>query len=367
MPNIVRRPRHHRTVRLSDRNQDLTRQPGTRLAYKQRCRIFTLSDFLYWSPGAIATTMGLPRTTVQSVLTSGAETPQKQTGRKPAITDKIRERLVARATLDAAHRRMAYKEIARLESVQAGPKALMAAFKMESYGRRVATAKPLLTEAQKQVRLAWATEHLSWEPEHWARVVWTDESSFSTEGFGRVYVTRRLEEKYEQSCCVLKFRSYSSWTIYGSILAFGKGPMVAIEEEGGRLTGNIYRERVLPWVYHFMDWVAQHPENRSRHSILMEDGASPHTAKLTKQLHDLSGIDKMYWPANSPDLNLIENVWRMLKHRVAKKSPRSLAELRQCVEKEWAVLELPDFVKYIENMYERCQAVVDAKGGHTKW
>jgi hypothetical protein len=57
----------------------------------------------------------------------------------------------------------------------------------------------------------------------------------------------------------------------------------------------------------------------------------------------------------------------MLKHRVAKRSPRSLAELRQCVEKEWAVLELPDFVKYIENMNERFQAVVDAKGGHTNW
>jgi len=42
---------------------------------------------------------------------------------------------------------------------------------MESYGRRVATSKPLLTEAQKQVRLAWAAEHLSWKPEQWARIV----------------------------------------------------------------------------------------------------------------------------------------------------------------------------------------------------
>lgn len=47
----------------------------------------------------------------------------------------------------------------------------MAAFKMESYGPRVATAKPLLTEAQKQVHLAWATEHLSWKLEQWARIV----------------------------------------------------------------------------------------------------------------------------------------------------------------------------------------------------
>jgi Transposase len=200
--------------------------------------------------------MGLPRTTVQSVLRSGTEAPNKQTGRKPVITGKIRQRLVARATLDAAHRRMTYKEIAQLEGVQASRKALVAAFKMESYGRRVATSKPFLTEAQKQVRLAWAVEHLSWKPEQWATVVWTDECSFSTEGFGKVYVTRRPEEKYDDSCCAPKFKTYSSWTIHGSISAFGKGDIVVIEKEWGRLTGKIYRERVLPWVYQFINWVA---------------------------------------------------------------------------------------------------------------
>jgi hypothetical protein len=180
------------------------------------------------------------------VLKSQVEAVRRQAGRKPAITDKVRERLVARATLDDAHRRMTYKEIACLEGVDAGHKALMAAFKIESYGRRVATSKPLLTEAQKQVRLAWAIEHLTWKPEQWARVVWTDECSFSTEGFGRVYVTRRPEEKYHESCCVPKLRTYSSWTIHGSISAFSKGPMVVMEKEWGRLTGKVHRERVLP-------------------------------------------------------------------------------------------------------------------------
>ena len=117
------------------------------------------------------------------------------------------------------------------------------------------------------------------------------------------------------------------------MLVFGKGPMV-IAEEGGRLTGSVYRQRVLLWVYHFMDWVAQHPKNRPRHAILMEDGTSPHTAKLTKQLHDLSGIDKMCWPANSPNLNPIEHFWRMVKQTLAKRLPRTLVELTQCVEKE---------------------------------
>jgi hypothetical protein len=106
------------------------------------------------------------------------ETPTKQLGRKPNLTSLIRERLIARATLDAAHRRMTYEEIAQLEGIQAGQKALVAAFQKESYHRRVATAKPLLTQSHKQARLAWAREHLEWTPEMWACVIWTDESSY---------------------------------------------------------------------------------------------------------------------------------------------------------------------------------------------
>ena len=92
-------------------------------------------------------------------------------------------------------------------------------------------------------------------------------------------------------------------------------------------------------VYQSMNRVTQHLENRLRHAVLMEDGVSPYTAKLTKQLHDLNGIDKMCWPANSPDLNPVENVWRLLKQRVAKRFPRTFAELRQYVEEEWAALD----------------------------
>lgn len=301
------------------------------------------------------------------MLRSGSEIPKKPAGRRPAITDKIRKRLIARAALDATHRRMTYKRKAQLEGITAGRNALVAAFRKESYGRRVATFKPWLTEAQKQARMVWATEHADWKPEQWGQVVWTDESSFSTESFGRTYVTRRPGEKYDQACCLPKLRTHASWMIHGSISAFGRGPIVVFEKEWGRVTGQVYRERVLPWVYYFMDWVVHHPGNHSKHVILMEDGASSHTAKLTRQLHESSDIDRMSWPANSPDLNPIENVWRVLKQRVSKRSPRTLAELRRYIEREWAALRLEDVRGYIDSMKERCQAVIRAKGGHTKW
>jgi hypothetical protein len=69
---------------------------------------------------------------------------------------------------------------------------------MELHGRRAAIAITLLNEAQNQVRLEQPSI------EHWACVVWTDDNSLSTKNFGSVYVTRRTEEKYNQSCCAPK-------------------------------------------------------------------------------------------------------------------------------------------------------------------
>jgi transposase len=163
-----------------------------------------------------------------------------------------------------------------------------------------------------------------------------------------------------------------------------KGPMTIFnkdwQEEGKGITAAVYTERVLPRVYHFLRNVERLERatlskrvNLDQFNIkdtnctLMEDGASIHTAKLTKSAHAERGVDRTWWPANSPDLNPIENLWRKLKYRVGRRFPRNEIQCRCYLKEEWDRLNVEDFQHYIKSMPERIQAVIDAKGGHTKW
>ena len=293
------------------------------------------------------------------------ETPPKPKGRPPVCTTPIRQRLVQRATLNAEHRRKSFEEIAFLENLDLDHRTIRAAFEKEKYFRRIAAEKPLINEHTRILRLQWAYEHRWWTPDQWARVIWTDEASIRCGYFGQVYVTRRADEKYKAECLITKFRKYSAWMIWGCITSNGIGPLVVFEKEWGKINGEVYRTKVLPYAYAYMEAYKQdHPSLDDL--VLMEDNASIHKAFATRDLHTEQGVLCMDWPPNSPDLNPIENLWRLLKCRVGRRFPKTTEEVRRYVE-EWLKLNERDIRKYVQSMHERCEAVIAANGMHTKW
>ena len=60
---------------------------------------------------------------------------------------------------------------------------------------------------------------------------------------------------------------------------------------------------------------------------LQQDNAPAHYSILSKTWFSENGQDILEnWPPKSPDINNIENVWRLLKKRVFQRHPKSIED-----------------------------------------
>ena len=101
----------------------------------------------------------------------------------------------------------------------------------------------------------------------------------------------------------------------------------------------------------------------------MDDNAPPHRANNVRVRIQEVGMRHMEWPALSPDLNPLEHGWDQLKRRLQARArqPHDLPELRVAVVEEWNELPQNNFNRLVRSMRRRCQAVIDARGGNTRY
>ena len=61
--------------------------------------------------------------------------------------------------------------------------------------------------------------------------------------------------------------------------------------------------------------------------MFIQDGAPCHRSKLVSDLLKKKNIKTLDWPDNNPDLNPIDNLWAILKDKVADAHPTSSKDL----------------------------------------
>ena len=146
-----------------------------------------------------------------------------------------------------------------------------------------------------------------------------------------------------------------------------KGPCLFWEKEWGSIGSESYCERTVP----IIDGYIRLNRQQSVYLQLMQDGAPGHASKETKKELQERNIYPIYWPAFSPDLNPIEAVWNWMKDWIQEQSPNdeqlSYDRLREVVRASWDALPEQFLKDLIDSMQARCEAVIAAEGGHTKY
>ncbi len=192
------------------------------------------------------------------------------------------------------------------------------------------------------------------------RVLWSDESVFQV-FFGRNgrRVLRTKEEKDHPDCYQQQVQKPGSVMVWGFVSALGKGNLHFCD-------GTINAEKYIEILEHNMLPSRRHLF-QGRPCIFQQDNAKPHSAHITKSWLRRKRVRVLDWPACSPDLSPIENVWHILKRKMRQRRPRTVAHLKTCLQEEWDKITPETLHHLVSSVPKRLLSVVKRNGNITKW
>ncbi|GFT59414.1 transposable element Tcb1 transposase [Trichonephila clavipes] len=199
------------------------------------------------------------------------------------------------------------------------------------YARRPVVCVPL-TRQHRTARLQWCREHHNWTEQDWACVLFSDESRFSLSSdyrrqliwreSGTAYRPENIQEKDRYPTC--------SIMVWAGIMINGLSHLHVVAN--GTMTNQRYIDEVL----------------------------------LPHDCLDSEGIQRLVWPARSPDLNPIENVWDALGRQVAGRNypPTNKNTLIRALTEEWDKLPQQLLDNVVQSMVRRVEYCITLHGGH---
>ena len=222
-----------------------------------------------------------------------------------------------------------------------------------------ALKKPFITKVNRKRRLEWCFAHKHWTFEQWKRVLWSDESPYVLRNASRRRCWRKPGERYINACLKKTVKHDRKVMVWGCFAAHRVGIIKWIK---GIMCKEDYEEVLNNSMVPSADMLFGEDN-----FIFQHDNDPKHTAKLIKTWFTDGNIETLAWPAQSPDLNPIENLWAILDKRLAERTCNSEKELFNELEKGWNELPVDLLTSLVESMPRRIQAVIDAEGEATKY
>ena len=206
--------------------------------------------------------------------------------------------------------------------------------------------KPFLTDKHREDRVNWCTLNffintylIEFSDE---MTIWKDKNS------SRVWYkigNKKIDYRRPHS------KKYNVW---GMINSDGEFYYCIFEENmDSYLYENILFTNILPL----------HKEG----NYFQQDNNSSHKAKNIKEFFKDYDINILPWPSNSPDLNLIENIWGLIKNKMSKIENLTNDNFLTNLEESLKSIKNETIINLYDSMQKRMDLVIINKGYPTKY
>ncbi|GFY30632.1 transposable element Tcb2 transposase [Trichonephila clavipes] len=203
-------------------------------------------------------------------------------------------------------------------------------------------------------------EHRNWRDNEWGRVLFTDESRFSLSSDShRILIWRERGSRNYPSNIIERDEVWRSKCSRLGGIMLGSRTDIHIFDAGS-VNGTRYcNEILLPYVRLFSGAMGLQ-------FLFMDDNAPCHRTVAAEQLLESEDIERVDWPARSPDPNPIEHVWDFLGRRFAARTlpPVTIRELRLALQDEWAAMPQQLIDTLILSMGRLCETCLAVRGDH---
>lgn len=314
----------------------------------------------------IAMMVKIPKTTVQGIIArfvrenrvadKGRVAPNK-------IFDEMAERKIVRMSKKNPRKSapMLAKEVEESTGKRSCAQTIRRVLNNGGMHCRMARRKPFVSDKNRKARVKFAKEHMTKGGGFWDQVIFCDESKFNIfgcDGDRRIYRENGRALDKENLFGTVKHGG-GHVVVWGCMAASGVGRLVFVE-------GNMDKNQYLRILQENLKQSASHLGLRD-HFRFYQDNDPKHKSGIVQTWLIWSCPHIIQTPAQSPDLNPIENLWDYLERQIRKRTITGLPSLKIAIQEEWEKIPMSYTRKLVDSMPKRIKMVIDQKGLPTKY